>query len=167
MDKDRIAGSAKDFAGKVEGDVGCTAGDAKTQASGLVRQVEGLLQNLYGQAEDAYENSAVAKKVEDNPLCDPRPAAKKKMSNAPKGQNADTFRPRSICGWRQENDAPRAERYAVDFIGVGPCHGCDAWGSPVSLALNALSSLSRWGRFFGTGGGHSPEQNSHWEPFCG
>jgi uncharacterized protein YjbJ (UPF0337 family) len=68
MNKDRIAGSAKDFAGKVEGDVGSMAGDAKTQASGLVREVEGLLQDLYGQAEDAYENSAVAKKVEDNPL---------------------------------------------------------------------------------------------------
>jgi uncharacterized protein YjbJ (UPF0337 family) len=68
MDKDRIAGSAKDFAGKVEGDVGSMAGDAKTQASGLVREVEGLLQNLYGQGEGAYENSAVAKKVEDNPL---------------------------------------------------------------------------------------------------
>ena len=62
MDKDRIAGSAKDFAGKVEGAVGSLAGDAKT------REVEGLVQNLYGQAEDAFENSAVAKKVEDNPL---------------------------------------------------------------------------------------------------
>ena len=33
MDKDRIAGSAKDFAGKVEGVVGDIAGDAKTQAA--------------------------------------------------------------------------------------------------------------------------------------
>ena len=32
MDKDRIAGSAKDFAGKVESTVGDMAGDAKTQA---------------------------------------------------------------------------------------------------------------------------------------
>jgi uncharacterized protein YjbJ (UPF0337 family) len=68
MDKDRIAGSAKDFAGKVEGDVGSMAGDAKTQASGLAREAEGTVQNLYGQAKDAYENSAVAKKVQDNPL---------------------------------------------------------------------------------------------------
>ena len=30
MDKDRIAGSATDFAGKVEGTVGGIAGDAKT-----------------------------------------------------------------------------------------------------------------------------------------
>jgi uncharacterized protein YjbJ (UPF0337 family) len=92
MDKDRIAGSAKDFAGKVEGSVGNLAGDAKTQASGRAREAEGTVQNLYGQAKDAardvtdaatsyakdaYDNSgetfrdgseAVAKKVQDNPL---------------------------------------------------------------------------------------------------
>ena len=92
MDKDRIAGSAKDFAGKVEGAVGDIAGDAKTQGSGRAREAAGTVQNLYGQAKDAardagdaavgyakdaYENSgetfrdgsqAVAKKVRDNPL---------------------------------------------------------------------------------------------------
>jgi uncharacterized protein YjbJ (UPF0337 family) len=92
MDKDRIAGSAKDFAGKVEGAVGDIAGDAKTQASGRTREAAGSVQNLYGQAKDAardagdaavsyakdaYENSgdtlrdgseAVAKRVQDNPL---------------------------------------------------------------------------------------------------
>ncbi|WP_291685995.1 CsbD family protein [Bradyrhizobium sp.] len=92
MDKDRIAGSAKDFAGKVEGAVGDIAGDAKTQGSGRAREAAGTVQNLYGQAKDAardagdaavgyakdaYENSgetfrdgsqAVAKKVQDNPL---------------------------------------------------------------------------------------------------
>ncbi len=34
MDKDRIAGSAKDFAGKVEGAVGDVTGDAKTAGFG-------------------------------------------------------------------------------------------------------------------------------------
>ena len=92
MDKDRIAGSAKDFAGKIEGAVGNMAGDAKTQASGRAREAEGTVQNLYGQAKDvareatdaavtyakdAYDNSgdtfrdgseALAKKVQDNPL---------------------------------------------------------------------------------------------------
>jgi uncharacterized protein YjbJ (UPF0337 family) len=92
MDKDRIAGSAKDVAGKVEGAVGDMAGDAKTQFSGRVQEAEGTVQNLYGQAKDAardagdaaaslakdaYESSgdtfrdgsqAVAKKVQDNPL---------------------------------------------------------------------------------------------------
>jgi uncharacterized protein YjbJ (UPF0337 family) len=92
MDKDRVAGSAKDFAGKVEGAVGDATGDAKTQASGRMREASGTVQDLYGQAkdaardlsdaatgyaEDAYENSgdifregsqAVARKVQDNPL---------------------------------------------------------------------------------------------------
>ena len=53
MDKDRIAGSAKDWAGKAEGAVGDIAGDADTQASGEVREVAGKAQNLYGQAKDA------------------------------------------------------------------------------------------------------------------
>ena len=92
MDKDRIVGSAKDFAGKVESTVGDMAGDAKTQAEGRAREAAGTVQNLYGQAKDvardatdaavnyakdAYENSgdtvrsgqqAVAKTVQDNPL---------------------------------------------------------------------------------------------------
>ena len=92
MDKDRIGGSAKDFAGKVESTVGGIAGDAKTEAAGRIRQGAGSAQNLYGQAKDAarqasdaavgyatdaYENSgdafrdgsqAIANKVQENPL---------------------------------------------------------------------------------------------------
>jgi uncharacterized protein YjbJ (UPF0337 family) len=92
MDNDRIAGSAKDFAGKFESAVGGMAGDAKTEAAGRVREAAGTAQNLYGQAKDAareateaavgyakeaYENSgdtfrdgsqAIAKKVQENPL---------------------------------------------------------------------------------------------------
>ena len=92
MEKDRIAGSAKDFAGKLEGAVGDIAGDAKTEAAGRVREATSTAQNLYGQAKDAareatdaavnyakdaYENrgdtfrdgsQAIAKKVQDNPL---------------------------------------------------------------------------------------------------
>jgi uncharacterized protein YjbJ (UPF0337 family) len=92
MDKDRIAGSAKDFAGKVEGAFGSVTGDARTEASGRVREAEGTVQNLYGQAKDAardatdaavgmardaYENSGdtfrdgsqvVAARVQENPL---------------------------------------------------------------------------------------------------
>jgi len=44
MDKDRIVGSAKDFAGKVEGTVGGIAGDARTQAAGQVREATGTAQ---------------------------------------------------------------------------------------------------------------------------
>ena len=92
MDKDRIAGSAKDFAGKVEGAVGGMTGDAKTHTEGRAREAAGTVQNLYGQAKDAardatdaavdyakdaFENSgdtlrdgqkAMAKTVQDNPL---------------------------------------------------------------------------------------------------
>jgi uncharacterized protein YjbJ (UPF0337 family) len=92
MDKDRIVGSAKDFAGKAEGAAGDITGDARTQASGRMREAAGAMQNLYGQAKDAardatdaatgyakdvYDNSgdtfrdgsqALAQKVRDNPL---------------------------------------------------------------------------------------------------
>lgn len=88
MDKDRIAGSAKDIAGKVEGAVGDLSGDKETQASGRAREATGTVQNLYGQAKDAGEaavnyakdaldnsgidyrqgTDAVARQVKDNPL---------------------------------------------------------------------------------------------------
>ena len=60
MDKDRIAGAAKDFAGKVEGAAGNLAGDAKTEASGRVREAAGTVQNLYGQAKDAARDATDA-----------------------------------------------------------------------------------------------------------
>ena len=44
MDKDRIAGSAKDLAGKVENTVGDIAGDTKTQAEGRAREAAGWTQ---------------------------------------------------------------------------------------------------------------------------
>jgi uncharacterized protein YjbJ (UPF0337 family) len=86
MDNDRIAGSAKDWAGKVEGAAGDIAGDTDTQAAGRVREAAGKVQNLYGQAKDAARDAsdaatdfakkavagdgqeALAKMVQDNPL---------------------------------------------------------------------------------------------------
>ncbi|SED28036.1 CsbD family protein [Bradyrhizobium erythrophlei] len=92
MDKDRIFGAAKEFAGKAEGAVGDATGDAQTQASGRAREAAGAVQDLYGQAKDvardaadtalnyakdAYENRgetvrsgqrAMAQTVQDNPL---------------------------------------------------------------------------------------------------
>ncbi|WP_431205196.1 CsbD family protein [Bradyrhizobium betae] len=92
MDKDRIVGSAKEFAGRAEGAVGDLAGDAQTQASGKAREAAGTVQNLYGQAKDAVRDAgetaasyakdaydkpaetlrdgsqAIAQKVQDNPL---------------------------------------------------------------------------------------------------
>jgi uncharacterized protein YjbJ (UPF0337 family) len=49
MDKDRIAGSGKDFVGKVEGAVGDIAGDSRTQTAGRIREATGTVQNIYGQ----------------------------------------------------------------------------------------------------------------------
>jgi len=92
MDKDRMAGSVKDAAGKVEGALGGITGDTQAEASGRAREAAGTVQNLYGQAKDAardvgnaaadvarnaYANSgdtlkegsqAVAEKVKENPL---------------------------------------------------------------------------------------------------
>jgi uncharacterized protein YjbJ (UPF0337 family) len=96
MDKDRIAGAAKDFAGQTEGAIGDLTGDAETKVSGRAREASGKAQNLYGQAKDqikdaarnvsdtaagyardAYESSgdtlrdgteALTRKVQDNPL---------------------------------------------------------------------------------------------------
>ena len=60
MDNDRIAGAAKDFAGKAESAIGDIAGDAKTQASGRAREAAGKVQNLYGQAKDAAREATDA-----------------------------------------------------------------------------------------------------------
>ena len=92
MDKDRITGSAKEYAGRAEGAIGEMAGDAQTQASGKAGEAAGAMQNLYGQAKDAARDAAdtaagyakdaydasgdtfrdgsqaIAKKVQDNPL---------------------------------------------------------------------------------------------------
>lgn len=88
MDKDRITGTAQDWAGKAEGAAGDIAGDAGTQAAGRVREAAGKVQNLYGQAKDAAREAtdtatefarkavgnagegqeALAKVVQDNPL---------------------------------------------------------------------------------------------------
>jgi uncharacterized protein YjbJ (UPF0337 family) len=45
MDKDRISGSAKDFADKVEGAAGDIAGDTKAQIAGRTREAAGAVQN--------------------------------------------------------------------------------------------------------------------------
>ncbi len=92
MDKDRIADSAKELAGKAEGIIGDAAGDATAQVAGRARETTGAAQSLFGQAKDAargatgaaasyandvYDNSAdtlrdssemLAKKVRENPL---------------------------------------------------------------------------------------------------
>ena len=92
MDKDRVAGSAKDLAGKTEAGFGDLASDAQAQVGGRAREAAGKAQDLYGQAKDAargatdaatdyakdlYNNSgdtlrdgsqAIAQKVKENPI---------------------------------------------------------------------------------------------------
>ena len=82
MDKDRIAGSVKEFAGKAEAAAGDAIKDADTQAAGRVREAAGKVQDLYGQGKDAAREAvdtavnyargdgaeAIAKLVHQNPL---------------------------------------------------------------------------------------------------
>jgi uncharacterized protein YjbJ (UPF0337 family) len=90
MNEDRIAGTAKDFAGKAENTFGNATGDKESQASGRAREMAGKAQNLYGQAKDAVQDAAdkatdyardvynsdairdgqdaLARKVQDNPI---------------------------------------------------------------------------------------------------
>ncbi len=52
MDKDRIAGSAKEIKGAVKQVVGKAAGDAKLEADGKAKKVEGKVQNAIGGLKD-------------------------------------------------------------------------------------------------------------------
>lgn len=58
MDKDRIAGAAKDAAGKVESAIGKVTGDERVEASGRAREAEGTVQNLYGQVKDGVRDAS-------------------------------------------------------------------------------------------------------------
>ncbi|WP_398481067.1 CsbD family protein [Tardiphaga sp.] len=58
MDKDRIAGAAKDAAGKIESVVGKATGDERTEISGRTREAEGTVQNLYGQVKDGVRDAS-------------------------------------------------------------------------------------------------------------
>jgi uncharacterized protein YjbJ (UPF0337 family) len=52
MDKDRVAGSAKQAKGAVKEAWGKATGDAKTQAEGKADKAEGTLQNAVGGMKD-------------------------------------------------------------------------------------------------------------------
>jgi uncharacterized protein YjbJ (UPF0337 family) len=55
MDKDRIAGAAKDMKGSIKETIGKVVGDAKLQSDGRADQVEGKVQNAMGGAKDALK----------------------------------------------------------------------------------------------------------------
>jgi uncharacterized protein YjbJ (UPF0337 family) len=56
MDKDRIAGSAKQVIGGITEATGKAVGDAKLKADGKAEKVEGKIQNAVGGIKDALKN---------------------------------------------------------------------------------------------------------------
>jgi uncharacterized protein YjbJ (UPF0337 family) len=55
MDKDRIAGSAKEVIGGIKEATGKVIGDAKLKADGKAEKVEGKIQNAIGGIKDALK----------------------------------------------------------------------------------------------------------------
>jgi uncharacterized protein YjbJ (UPF0337 family) len=57
MNKDQVAGAAKDAAGKVERKTGEAVGSDKMQVKGAVNQAEGKAQKAVGNAEEGVKNA--------------------------------------------------------------------------------------------------------------
>jgi uncharacterized protein YjbJ (UPF0337 family) len=55
MDKDRIAGTAKEIKGSLKETIGKAVGDAKLQSDGKADQLEGKVQNALGGLKDALK----------------------------------------------------------------------------------------------------------------
>ena len=55
MNKDRIAGSAKEIKGSIKETIGKATGDAKLHADGKADKVEGKVQNAVGGLKDALK----------------------------------------------------------------------------------------------------------------
>ena len=58
MDKDRVAGAAKQVKGSVEEAIGKVIGDTATQAEGAAEKAVGKAQNTAGGAKDAVRDAA-------------------------------------------------------------------------------------------------------------
>jgi uncharacterized protein YjbJ (UPF0337 family) len=59
MDENRVTGTARNVAGRLEENAGRITGDAKTQLRGTFDQVAGAAQDLYGQTADLTRDTAV------------------------------------------------------------------------------------------------------------
>lgn len=57
MDKDRIAGSAKEAKGAAKEAIGKVTGDAKLRADGKTDKAEGKVQNVIGGVKDAVRDA--------------------------------------------------------------------------------------------------------------
>jgi uncharacterized protein YjbJ (UPF0337 family) len=55
MNKDRIAGAAKEIKGSVKETIGKAVGDAKLQSDGKADKIEGKIQNAIGGLNDALK----------------------------------------------------------------------------------------------------------------
>jgi uncharacterized protein YjbJ (UPF0337 family) len=55
MDKDRIAGSAKQIKGAAKQVVGKAVGDAKLESEGVADKIEGKVQNAVGSLKDTLK----------------------------------------------------------------------------------------------------------------
>jgi uncharacterized protein YjbJ (UPF0337 family) len=55
MDKDRIAGAAKEIKGSVKETIGKAVGDAKLESEGKADKVEGKVRNAIGGLKDALK----------------------------------------------------------------------------------------------------------------
>ncbi len=58
MDKDRIAGSAKQAAGTIKQGLGKLTGDQKLKSEGAADKIAGKVQNAVGGAKDAVRQAA-------------------------------------------------------------------------------------------------------------
>ncbi len=57
VDKDRIAGSAKEIKGSIKEAVGKAVGDTKLQSEGEADQAEGKIQNAIGGLKDTLKDA--------------------------------------------------------------------------------------------------------------
>ena len=61
MDKDRVAGSAKQVKGEVKQVIGKAVGDAKLESSGKADKIEGKVQNAIGGLKDTVKDAVKGK----------------------------------------------------------------------------------------------------------
>jgi len=61
MDKDRVAGSAKEIKGKIKEGVGKAIGDAKLETEGKADKAEGKVQNAIGGLKDTVRDTLKGK----------------------------------------------------------------------------------------------------------
>ena len=61
MDKDRVAGSAKQVKGEVKQVVGKAIGDAKLESEGRADKIEGKVQNAIGGLKDTVKDALKGK----------------------------------------------------------------------------------------------------------